>query len=66
MTPRWIRFLLPLRGLVQPLAERDAKKAHARDRAHLGAGAGRGRLRASAPVGAGGDAALEAEAPERV
>ena len=66
VTPRWIRFLLPLRGLVQPVSERDARKVMPeieriweQERAQAG-------LHASAPVGAGGDAALEAESPERV
>ena len=64
--PRWVRYLLPVRGLIQRVAERDPKKVmpqieqlFERELAEKGTGA-------SAPVGAGGAAAVEAGSPERV
>jgi NAD(P)-dependent dehydrogenase (short-subunit alcohol dehydrogenase family) len=65
VTPRWIRLVLPFRGLVQPLAERETKKLMPRIEQVFEQEVAERGARASAPVGAGGAAAVEAESPER-
>jgi NAD(P)-dependent dehydrogenase (short-subunit alcohol dehydrogenase family) len=56
--PGWVRWLLPIRGLMQPLAERDVKaKMPEIERAWDADVAARGAVEASKPVGAGGKAA---------
>jgi NAD(P)-dependent dehydrogenase (short-subunit alcohol dehydrogenase family) len=57
--PGWVRWLLPVRGLLQKVAERDAKaQMPAVERAWEADVAARGAAEASKPVGAGGRAAV--------
>jgi short-subunit dehydrogenase len=66
-TPRWIRFLLPIRGLLQPIAERGAAAQVAEIDTKASADVERrGARAASAPVGPGGAAAMEAADERRV
>jgi hypothetical protein len=65
VAPRWLRVVIPLRGFLTPLAERDTRRAMPEvERIWEQEVADRG-VAASAPVGAGGAAAVEAESPER-
>lgn len=65
VAPWWLRILIPLRGFVVPLSERDSRAAMPEvERIWEQEVADRGSA-ASAPVGAGGDAVVQAETPER-
>jgi NAD(P)-dependent dehydrogenase (short-subunit alcohol dehydrogenase family) len=60
--PGWVKAILALRGVVQPLTERGAyDRAAEADRSFLEDVAQRGAETASAPVGAGGEAAQRAD-----
>jgi NAD(P)-dependent dehydrogenase (short-subunit alcohol dehydrogenase family) len=56
--PRWLRALLPLRALLQPLGERDARAAMPEVQRLFEQEAAERGAAASAPTGAGGAAAL--------
>ena len=57
MVPRWVRAMLILRSLIQPLAERGAyDRAAEADKVFLEDIERRGAEEASAPIGAGGEA----------
>jgi NAD(P)-dependent dehydrogenase (short-subunit alcohol dehydrogenase family) len=60
--PRWVKAVLYLRGVLQPLTERGAyDRAAEADRVFLDDIRQRGAEEASAPVGAGGEAVLQAD-----
>jgi NAD(P)-dependent dehydrogenase (short-subunit alcohol dehydrogenase family) len=60
--PRWVKPILLLRGMLQPLTERGAyDRAAEADRSFLEDVAQRGAEIASAPVGAGGEAVQQAD-----
>jgi NAD(P)-dependent dehydrogenase (short-subunit alcohol dehydrogenase family) len=60
--PRWVKAILLLRGVLQPLTERGAyDRAAEADQAFLEDVRQRGAEAASAPIGAGGEAVRQAE-----
>jgi NAD(P)-dependent dehydrogenase (short-subunit alcohol dehydrogenase family) len=62
MVPRWVRAMLLLRSLIQPLAERGAyDRAAEADKVFLEDIERRGVEEASAPIGAGGEAVRRGE-----
>lgn len=64
-SPWWVRLMLPLRGLIVPLSERDSRPVMPHiEQVWEQEVADSGTI-ASTPVGAGGEAAAAAEAPER-